>query len=88
MYPLLSMALQLRPEDLPPAPWVLAVRPECVIGKVFVPEAPYARVTDNEVWLRELQQEIRRGPSGPRVRTGALREDLVHLAKAIEERKT
>jgi hypothetical protein len=87
IYPLLSMALQLTPEDLPEAPWVLASTVDRQIGKTFVPAAPYARVTNNENWLRGLQLEIRRGPSGPRARTGVLREDLVNLARVIEEKK-
>lgn len=65
---LADFVLLLQPEDLPAAP--------------FSP-GPAATVTDHAKYLRTLQADIRRGPSGPRARYGALQDDLRRLQRTL-----
>jgi hypothetical protein len=70
LYPLMDWALTLKPEDLPSAPWKLR---SCVT------------TTDNEKFLTSLQRDIRKGPTSPRAKYGALQEDVIKIWNVINE---
>jgi hypothetical protein len=76
-------ACSLSPSDLPEAPWALKTTKDCWIGRTFVRGGPFLTVTNNEVWLRTLQRELREGPTGPRAKAGAVQEDLFDLARVL-----
>jgi hypothetical protein len=78
---------KLTPADLPPTPWVLKVAPRVPIGRSVFLGGPYVTVTNNEVWLRELQRDVAAGPCGPRGKTGAVQEDLEALAGVLAQRR-
>ena len=67
---LIAFLSQLRPADLPVAPWKLD---------------SWHTITDNEKWLRSLAIDVSHGPAGPRAHAG-LPHDLALLERALLDR--
>ena len=67
---LADFVLLLAPDDLPAEPFELN---------------PWATIVDRTRFLKSLQADIRRGPTGPRARHGVLQADLRHLRQRLRD---
>ncbi len=68
-------------DKLPATPWVLHSTPGVMVGRVWVPPAPFVSVTDSDGFLDALRGDVAQGPGGPRA--DPLELDLKALVRVL-----